>query len=164
MIGDLPAYPELMRLALPARRAAIRLAYAGMRAYWFLVRPQLIGVKCVVTHGDDVLLVRHTYGCRDWDLPGGGVKRGEVPLDAARREMREELGRRIEAWLVLGQLQGTNNHHRDRLHVFQGQLEDRRVELDLTELSEAAWFPRDQLPAELARYVSEIMARAVRTA
>jgi 8-oxo-dGTP pyrophosphatase MutT (NUDIX family) len=148
-----------MRLALQARRLAIRGAYVGMRIYWFVVRPQLIGVKCVVTHGDDVLLVRHTYGCRDWDLPGGGVKRHEPPVDAARREMQEELGRRIDDWLALGQLQGTANHHRDRLHLFQGQLDDRQVDLDLTELAEAAWFPRDQLPANLGRYVRQIVAR-----
>jgi 8-oxo-dGTP pyrophosphatase MutT (NUDIX family) len=159
MIGDLPRTLDLMRLPLQARRVGIRLAYVGMRVYWFLVRPQLIGVKCVVTQGDDVLLVRHTYGCRDWDLPGGGVKRHEAPLDAARREMHEELGRQIEDWLALGQMQGTANHHRDRLHLFHGQLEDRRIDLDLTELAEAAWYPRDQLPANLARYVRQILAR-----
>ena len=85
---------EIMRLAVKARRAGIRCAYIGLRAYWFLTRPHVIGVKCVVTHGDDVLLVRHTYGHRAWDLPGGTVKRREVPLAAAQREMHEELGRR----------------------------------------------------------------------
>ena len=39
-----------------------------------------------------MLLVRHTYGPRAWDLPGGAIKRGEPPIDAARREMDEELG------------------------------------------------------------------------
>ena len=89
------AYAGRMALSLKARRVAINFAYVGLRVYWFLLRPKVVGVKCVVVHGDRVLLVRHTYGRRSWDLPGGTVRRREVPIDAARREMHEELGRRI---------------------------------------------------------------------
>ena len=148
-----------MRLSLQARRVAIRLAYAGLRTYWFVARPRIVGVKCVLTHGDDVLLVRHTYGNSAWDLPGGTVKRREVPIDAARREMQEELGRRIEQWIPLGELFVNTNHHDDNLHLFQTQVEDSELELNLTELAEASWFPRDALPTDLARYVRPILSR-----
>jgi 8-oxo-dGTP pyrophosphatase MutT (NUDIX family) len=151
-----------MRPTVKARRVAIRLAYAGLRAYWFLFRPQVAGVKCVVTHGEDVLLVRHTYGNRGWDLPGGTVKRREIPLQAARREMHEELGRRIEDWTDLGELFLITNHHRDNLHLFHGRLDDRRLELDLVELDQAAWFPRDALPPDVTRFVRPILARVRR--
>jgi 8-oxo-dGTP pyrophosphatase MutT (NUDIX family) len=146
-----------MDLVLEARRLAMRFAYAGLRTYWFLVRPDVVGVKCVVTSGDDVLLVRHTYGRRDWDLPGGSAKRREVPVDAARREMREELGRDIEDWVALGKLSVSIDHHRDNLHVFQAALPDRRVELDLTELADAQWFPLSAPPAKVGRYVRPIL-------
>jgi len=149
-----------MRLPLKARRAAIRCAYVGLRVYWFVLRPQMSGVKCVITHGDDVLLVRHTYGSRSWDLPGGTVKRRELPLDTARREMHEEIGRRIEDWETLGEYYVSNNHHRDNLHLFHGRLSDPHIELDLVELSEAGWFPRDALPSELGRFVRAIISRA----
>ncbi|MBV9416653.1 MAG: NUDIX domain-containing protein, partial [Solirubrobacterales bacterium] len=56
-------------------------------------------------HEREVLLVRHTYGRRSWDLPGGTVRRRELPVDAARREMQEELGCRIEDWVDFGVLQ-----------------------------------------------------------
>ncbi len=39
-----------------------------------------------------ILLVRHSYGSQAWAIPGGGMRRGEDPLLAARREMAEELG------------------------------------------------------------------------
>jgi 8-oxo-dGTP pyrophosphatase MutT (NUDIX family) len=148
-----------MPLSLQVRRTAIRLAYAGLRTYWFVARPRIVGVKCVLIEGEDVLLVRHTYGKRGWDLPGGTVRRREVPREAAKREMREELGRRIEDWTALGELFVNTNHHDDNLHLFQARVEDRKLDLNLTELAEAAWFPRDDLPADLARYVRPILAR-----
>ena len=61
--------------------------------------------------------------------------------------------------IELGELFVTTDHHHDNLHLFQGRLEDRRLDLDLTELAEAAWFPRDQLPDDLARYVRQIVGR-----
>ena len=146
-----------MDLVLEARRVAMRCAYAGLRTYWFLLRPEVVGVKCVVTSGDDVLFVRHTYGRRDWDLPGGSAKRREVPIDAARREMREELGRDIENWVALGKLSLSIDHHRDNLHVFRAALPDRRVKLDLAELADAQWFPLSAPPAKVGRYVRPIL-------
>ena len=148
-----------MRLSVQVRRAAIRVAYAGLRTYWFVARPRIVGVKCVLIHGDDVLLVRHTYGKRVWDLPGGTVRRREAPCDAARREMHEELGRRIEDWTSLGELFVNTNHHDDNLHLFQARIEDRDLDLNLTELAEADWFARDALPADLARFVRPILKR-----
>ncbi len=157
MIGD-RAYSELMRLSLQVRRAAIRCAYVGLRLYWFVARPHVSGVKCVITHGDDVLLVRHTYGNRAWDLPGGQIRRRELPVDAARREMNEEVGRRIEDWVDFGKLDSSSNHHRDTVHLFHGHLGDRRVDPDLVELDAAEWFARDGLPPDLSRHVRPILS------
>ena len=137
----------------------MRVAYVGLRTYWFVFRPRVVGVKCVLTHGDDVLLVRHTYGHRAWDLPGGTVRRREVPRAAAEREMHEELGCRIEDWISLGELFVNADHHDDNLHLFQARVPDRVLDLNLTELDEAAWFPRDALPADLSRHVRTIVGR-----
>lgn len=40
---------------------------------------------------DRILLVNPDYK-PDWDLPGGMVEANEPPIEAARRELREELG------------------------------------------------------------------------
>ena len=150
----------MRRLPVWLRRALIRCAYVGQRTYWFVFRPNVTGVKCLVTNEDAVLLVRHTYGRRVWDLPGGTVRRREAPVDAARREMHEELGRRIEHWENLGELFAAGDHHRDTLHLFRARLADRRIDIDLTELAEADWFRRDQLPPDLGRLVEKILTRA----
>ncbi len=74
--------------------------------------------------------------------------------------MHEELGRRIEHWEDLGDLFASGDHHSDNLHLFRTQVGDRRLDIDLTELAEADWFRRDQLPPDLGRFVEKILARA----
>jgi 8-oxo-dGTP pyrophosphatase MutT (NUDIX family) len=157
MIGH-PAYPDRVELTLPLRRLGYRAAYAALRGYWFVARPQTNGVKCVLTDGQKVLLVRHTYGRRDWDLPGGSVKSGESPADTARREMREELGVDVAGWQRLGELVVAIDHRRDHVHCFHAELyEPPQLKLDLGELSAAEWFDRRQLP-KLGRYTQQILA------
>lgn len=41
---------------------------------------------------DELLLVRNWAGKQQWGLPGGGVERNERPVDAAKRELYEEVG------------------------------------------------------------------------
>lgn len=38
------------------------------------------------------LLVRPSYRCDTWEIPGGGLEEGEFPWQAACREVKEELG------------------------------------------------------------------------
>jgi ADP-ribose pyrophosphatase YjhB (NUDIX family) len=148
-----------MRLPVSLRRLGYRFAYSGLRVYWFLLRPKLSGVKCVLTDQDEVLLVRHTYGPRVWDLPGGAIKRGEPPVSAARREMTEELGVSIDDWRSLGKIAVAFDHRTDHVHCFQASSPTRELTIDRGEIADAAWFPRTGLPTDLGRYAGRIMAR-----
>jgi 8-oxo-dGTP pyrophosphatase MutT (NUDIX family) len=141
------------------RRLAYRGAHTALRAYWFVRRPRVEGVKCVLTSGQQVLLVRHTYGRRDWDLPGGAVKRGEPPLSAAQREMHEELGIDIGDWVSLGPVLASAYHRRDRMHCFQAELDDEDLTVDRGELAAVKWFERAELPPDLNGNVPQILAR-----
>jgi len=70
------------RLPLRVRLATVRLATPSFR----------VGAMCVVSRSDGaLLLVRHSYR-KGWGFPGGLLKRGEEPMDAAVREVEEELG------------------------------------------------------------------------
>ncbi len=149
-----------MRLPIPVCRAAYRGAYAALRAYWFIRRPDVRGVKCVLTDGERVLLVRHTYGHREWDLPGGAVRRGEEPERAATREMQEELGVVVEAWTNLGAVSAGIDHRRDTMHCFAADIAGRPITMDPCELSAVRWFSRGQLPDDLGRFVTRILALA----
>lgn len=82
------------RVLPPAlHRAGLRLAHRIRHRYRKMFRPALAGVSVFASDGAGrLLLVRHSYGSGAWSLPGGGMKAGEDPLDAARREMAEEIG------------------------------------------------------------------------
>jgi 8-oxo-dGTP diphosphatase len=113
-----------------------------------------------------VLLGRraHEPGAGRWDLPGGFLDEDEHPLDALRRETREETGLEIEPLAFLGFW----------LEPYEGRIVlclawtaratgEARAGDDLTEL---CWFEPDQLPEppELAfTHYPEVLSAALRS-
>jgi 8-oxo-dGTP pyrophosphatase MutT (NUDIX family) len=146
---------------LALRRLAYRIAYRALQMFWFVARPHKEGVKCLAIHHGQMLLVRHTYGRRAWDVPGGAIKRGEAPKDAAAREMQEELGLHGVTWRDVGELHLRLDRRRDTIHLFTAELASPEVRLDLGELAMSGWFDRDALPVDLAPYVLAILGRAL---
>ncbi len=72
-------------------RLGLGAAYQLLRVVWFFLRPQHRGALVAVWHEGRVLLVRNSY--RQWfSFPGGGLKRHELPVEAAARELQEEVG------------------------------------------------------------------------
>jgi len=149
-----------VELPIPLRRLAYRYAYVVLWAYRSVAKPALHGVKCVLVDSDRILLVRHTYGPREWDFPGGGLKRNESPLSAARRETREELGVDIDHWLAIGDVLSRFQRAKSTMHCFRADLSGPQLTLDRGEILTARWFALDELPPNLARHVRPIMVHA----
>jgi 8-oxo-dGTP pyrophosphatase MutT (NUDIX family) len=154
------SYSGCVGLSTRLRRLAYRFAYLLLWAYRVVVRPELAGVKCILTEGDQVLLVRHTYGPREWDLPGGGIKRRESPRMAARREMHEELGIDIEDMQDVGQVIGSLNHTRATVYCYRAELRAPDIKMDQGEIAAIRWFPSQKLPAKLGRMTLPALRRA----
>jgi 8-oxo-dGTP pyrophosphatase MutT (NUDIX family) len=132
------------------RRAGYRAAHLGRRVYWLLLRPHTRAVKCIVRDGDAVLFVRHAYGDRrSWELPGGGIKRGEDARDGAAREAREELGLDLDDWRALGTVEARGHGKRTTIQCFEARPPGRALTLAEGEIEEARWFDLDAPPARL---------------
>ena len=87
-------------------------------------------------------------GRREWDFPGGGLKRNEAPPTAARREIREELGVDIDDWLAIGDVLARFQRTKSTMYCFRAELHDPQITLDRGELLAARWFALDELPPE----------------
>lgn len=59
--------------------------------YWFVFRPKTTGVKCLIEYDEKFLMIRNSYGHKQWTFLGGGVNRNELLKKAAQREAKEEV-------------------------------------------------------------------------
>lgn len=126
-----------------------------------------MGGACVVFDDDGrVLLVRHTYGRLNWELPGGGADPGESPDETAVREIREETGLEVRidrltgAYYEAGPRPG--NDHGPILHfVFLVQAMHGTAPIPTPpEIDDVGWWPLDGLPTP----ISDFTERRIRDA
>jgi ADP-ribose pyrophosphatase len=117
----------------------------------------------VVLFDDDgrVLLVHQNYGHHRWTLPGGMFETGESPVDAALREVLEEVGVRVE----LGELIGAYYVRRAKpgiRFVFRARIaDDAAPALSDDELDEIGWFEPNDLPDPMTPALPYAVADAI---
>src|SRR5271170_803736 len=101
-----------------AWQTALRLGFPLARLWWRLRRRPHEGALVAIHVGPALLLVRSSYRVA-WNLPGGGIRRGETPEAAARRELAEEIGLTPEAALrPAGDACGVWDGRQDRVTFF----------------------------------------------
>lgn len=119
---------------------------------WFrLTRGLTLGVRVLVRNKrGEILLVRHTYS-PGWLLPGGGVERGEIPEEAAAREVLEETGVTVGLPLKLHRVYNNDaSFLGDYVLLFLGE-SDEEVSFDGTmEIAEARFFSAHDLPEDIS--------------
>jgi NAD+ diphosphatase len=123
----------------------MRWASVPLYTYWFVFRPKTRGAKIVLERGDQIYLVMHSYGARQWALPGGGSDGSESFEDTILREVREELEIEVRDLKLCGEIFSTRQYKRDTVAVFSGTPVGEPV-IDGVEILEGAWFPRNTLP------------------
>jgi 8-oxo-dGTP diphosphatase len=86
--------------------------------WWWLRRARHEGALVAVYVGSALLLVRSSYRSA-WNFPGGSVRPGETPEEAARRELAEETGIVAGELTAVAVVSGTWEGQRDRVHIFE---------------------------------------------
>jgi ADP-ribose pyrophosphatase YjhB (NUDIX family) len=105
----------------------------------------------LIVRDDRVLLVRRAQApwAGLWEVPGGFCDGDEHPADAARREMREELGLTVRLVGVLGVYFDPYTDD-DTAHVMTFVAETAQTADEpapnADEVLDARWFPLDALP------------------
>lgn len=131
-------------------RLALRTAHA-LRHRWRMLRgARLEGVTMIACDLQDrVLMVRHSYGPRGWFLPGGGIKRGETPEQAAIRELREETGCMAKGARIVGTFEERVSGSPHTAYIVTCLTHD-EPQPDRREVVEARFYPLQSLPEPLS--------------
>ncbi len=143
-------------------RLAYRVAYQGARVYWRLTHPDNHGALVTIWHEGKVLLVQNSY-LNYLSLPGGHVNADESAVQAAVRELREEIGLNVAEKDLLQVLDHTHQWEgrTDRVEFFELDVaEPPKIKIDNREVISALWFT----PAEaLARNLFPPLRQVIET-
>ncbi len=86
-----------------------------------------------------------------WDIPGGFLEEGEEPLDALRRELREEAGVEIEPLELVGiwvDRYGGDDEATATLNLYWTARIVSGKPTPADDVAELAWFPIDEVPGD----------------
>lgn len=154
----------LYLIPAPIHRTALRTVHRLRLTWWRLRRPLLLGCRVLACDAAGrVLLVRHSYGSGGWMLPGGGLARGEDPLQAAQRECLEETRCTLHAPRLIAVIDEPLSGAVNRVHLVSGSIAQAPC-ADLREIAEAALFSLDTLPDRLSGHLARELASWIEAA
>ena len=133
----------------PLHRILLRVAYSIQKKLRRATGRTRDGVTLIARDLEgQILLICHSYGPRDWFLPGGGMRAGETPERAAHRELAEETGCAIDGLKLVSELDETLSGAAHRNYLFEGVVND-MPRPDGREVIDARFFPTHSLPEPL---------------
>lgn len=137
-----------------AGRIAAPLFFVGLIVYSFITKRQRVRVL-VTDEKHRILLVRGVISSGDWTLPGGGLERGESAVDAAQREVFEEVGIKLTKsslkYLRTLKRPEIKSHYDAPLYRASiSKTEASGIKIDQYEIRDARWFTLSDLPINLS--------------
>lgn len=130
------------------KRAFLTLLYKIFTLQFIFTRPITVGVRVLLVKEGQVLLVKHIYQPY-WYLPGGAMKRGEMPEQAARREAFDEAGASLGELEFIGVFSQFIEYRSDHILVFACENFTFTSKSDF-EIEKVQLFPVNDLPKDIA--------------
>jgi ADP-ribose pyrophosphatase len=114
-----------------------------------VVRHPGSAVMMAVDPSDRVLLIRQYRLPADrylWELPAGKLDPGETPIEAAKRELKEETGYSAETWIPLVSYWPSPGFCEEKMNLFlaTGLVSGEATPMD-DERIEAHWFTPEEI-------------------
>jgi mutator protein MutT len=140
------------RLPVRLRRWSMRVAHA---------RFTVTAGALVFNESGQVLLLKHRFRAGSgWGLPGGFLEKGEQPLDAMRRELREEIGLEVKDVEIFA---ARSFKKPKQVEVLFRCRADGVATPRTMEVERAGWFSVAALPEGLPRDQRLLVERAAKT-
>lgn len=93
--------------------------------YFYGEMPGFSLVVPVLDDGTIVLVLQHRYlqDKQSIEFPGGGIKEGQEPVDAAKAELLEEVGCVSDNFTKIGQFETDNGFLKNTCHLYLAKVE-----------------------------------------
>ncbi|MDX1765726.1 MAG: NUDIX hydrolase [Candidatus Saccharimonadales bacterium] len=116
--------------------------------------------RLLVVHQNEILLVKNWISTQHWRLPGGGVGRSETPLEAAVREIHEEVGLEIAQKQLkkLGRKDIRDGKATIIAELYLLEVDSKSIAVNKAEIVDHGWFKISQLPEDHDSVVDSAIA------
>ena len=109
-----------------------------------------VNILALTSSNEAVLIRQYRHGTRGvvTEIPGGMIDDGELPIQAAQRELQEETGFTAKSWVHLGTTQPNPAIQSNHCHMFLAMDAEQTssLALDENEVIETFTVPMDKLP------------------
>ena len=122
--------------------------YKGHQIHCKIRNPKIQGAYVLCQYEKEVLIIKNSYRSY-WTLPCGGIDKGEQPIEAAARELREEVGivLPVHALRFHAKIFYDEEDKRDNIHLFSHRFSHKpHVTIDNKEVEDYRWIRKEELP------------------
>lgn len=116
-----------------------------LEVFLFFDKTERSAATGYVFYEGKMLLIKQTYGPKNWTYPGGFLHQGEKAEIGLRREVYEEVGLVLTRVKLIEKAKDTRQKRNIIVYRFYGEAKTNEVVPDKVEVSEAQWVAQEEV-------------------